>query len=155
MAKLTESYLRGMIKQVMNEMYDDSPAALGNAADEYSMGGFDSIEETAKRLGVDPMKLKAFVEAEQAGASAMYDEMGDDPNDYIAESRRRKLAESFGPPGSSDKPKKRMENTSLVYKRAKIKIESGKPLSPAEKKAVIELLNEYIEDYSGGPDYGF
>ena len=92
MAKLTESYLRGMIKQVMNEMYDDSPEALNNAANEYDLGGFDSIEETAKRLGVNPMKLKDFIEKEQAGASAMYDEMGDDPNDYIAESRRRKLA---------------------------------------------------------------
>jgi hypothetical protein len=92
MAKLTESYLRGMIKQAINEMhdmYDDSPEAMGNAADEYSMGGFDSIEETAKRLGVNPMKLKAFIEQEQAGASAMYDEMGDDPNDYLAE--RKKL----------------------------------------------------------------
>jgi hypothetical protein len=88
MAKLTESYLRGMIKQVMNEMYDDSPEAMGNAADEYSMGGFDSIEETAARLGVNPMKLKAFIEKEQAGASAMYDEMGDDPNDYLAERKR-------------------------------------------------------------------
>ena len=92
MARLTERYLRNMIKQVMNEMYDDSEAALGNAADEYHMGGFDTIEETAKRLGVNPMKLKAFIEKEQAGASAMYDEMGDDPNDYLAEARKRKLA---------------------------------------------------------------
>ena len=96
MAKLTESYLRSMIKQVineMNDMYDDSPAAINNAANEYDLGGFDSIEETAKRLGVNPMKLKAFIEKEQAGASAMYDEMGDDPNDYLAE-RKRLLSKS-------------------------------------------------------------
>lgn len=87
MAKLTESYLRNMIKQVMNEMYDDSPEALGNAADEYSMGGFDSIEETAKRLGVNPMKLKGFVEAEQAKGAALDRELGDNP---LAESRKSK-----------------------------------------------------------------
>jgi hypothetical protein len=91
MAKLTESYLRGMIKQVMNEMYDDSHEALNNAANEYDLGGFDTIEETAERLGVDPMKLKAFIEKEQAGMDAMYDQLGDNPDD-LYESRRRKLA---------------------------------------------------------------
>ena len=85
MAKLTESYLRGMIKQVLNEMYDDSDEALGNAADEYHMSGFDTIEETAERLGVNPMKLKAFVEAEHAKNSALDAEMGDD---YLAERKR-------------------------------------------------------------------
>ena len=96
MAKLTESYLRSMIKQVMNEMhdmYDDSPAAINNAANEYDLGGLDSIEETAKRLGVNPMKLKAFIEQEQAQADSFNDMMGDDPNDYLAEARKRKLAQ--------------------------------------------------------------
>ena len=96
MAKLTERYLRNMIKQAINEMhdmYDDSPAAINNAANEYDLGGLDSIEETAKRLGVNPMKLKAFIEQEQAQADSFNDMMGDDPNDYLAE-RKRLLSKS-------------------------------------------------------------
>ena len=92
MAKLTESYLRGMIKQVMNEMYDDSPAALGNAADLYHMGDLDTtIEEIAKELNVDPVKLAAFIEQEQAQADAFDDEMaGYEEDDGMYESRKRK-----------------------------------------------------------------
>jgi hypothetical protein len=99
--KLTESYLRGIIKQVMNEMNDgpfiNKPsmrnppdARMGNAADEYYMSGFDSIEEVAKRLGVDPVALEAFINKEKAEEDEMYSGMSDE--DLLAELRKRKLA---------------------------------------------------------------
>jgi len=101
MAKLTESYLRRIIKQVMNEMNDgpfiNKPsmrnppdARMGNAADEYYMSGFDSIEEVAKRLGVDPVALEAFINKEKAEEDEMYSGMSDE--DLLAELRKRKLA---------------------------------------------------------------
>ena len=91
MAKLTESYLRGMIKQVMNEMYDDSHEALEASADLWDMGGEGSeeaIREAAAYYKVDPAKLKAFLEAEFARNEAEEKGMSKDPNDYLAERKR-------------------------------------------------------------------
>lgn len=101
MAKLTESYLRNMIKQVMNEMHDgpfvNKPsmrnppdADLYNASDVYHMGGFESIEEIAANLGVDPVELSNFITQKKAEEDEMYSGMSDE--DLLAELRKRKLS---------------------------------------------------------------
>ena len=152
MAKLTESYLRKLIKQSLNEMggMSQDPVDQGHNA---LRRAFDFLNDAL--LSADP-ETKQSIDSALNELNTLQEILSDLDEDYMMrESRKRKLGESrdFGPPGSP-KPKQRVENTSLVYKRAKKKIESDLKLSPAEKKAVIELLNEYIEDYSGGPDYG-
>lgn len=107
MAKLTESYLRNMIKQVMNEMTPDKirtaslnyggtagPSKYSDnvvaAANEYDTGG--DLEETAKHYGIDPVQLRQFLDEEQELVKQMYkkDEFG--TTRPMDESRRTRMA---------------------------------------------------------------
>jgi len=107
MAKLTESYLRNMIKQVMNEMTPDKirtaslnyggtagPSKYSDnvvaAANEYDTGG--DLEETAKHYGIDPIQLRQFLDEEQELVKQMYTQMDELGVDELAESRRRRMA---------------------------------------------------------------
>jgi hypothetical protein len=70
MAKLTESYLRGMIKQVMNEMQDRYESGYGIEGDfnyglEAGYGdmvkpGFRDLEEMADELGLPVGEIESI-----------------------------------------------------------------------------------------------
>ena len=55
MAKLTESYLRNMIKQVMNEMYQQLPLQdnVADAVDAWRVAGDYTLQEFADEHGAE------------------------------------------------------------------------------------------------------
>jgi uncharacterized small protein (DUF1192 family) len=99
MAKLTESYLRGMIKQVMNEMYeydeDEDVADLSDSFGQHEVGMLSppDLEERIAKVKAklntikDPVKL-AEIENLINSAQEMHGEM----LSYMTESRKSKLA---------------------------------------------------------------
>jgi len=103
MAKLTESYLRGMIKQVMSEMQDRYESGYGIESDfnyglEAGYGdmvkpGFRDLEEMADELGlpvgeIESVALKLGHQIQTHGGRRLI-KLKDDG---LSESRKSKLA---------------------------------------------------------------
>jgi hypothetical protein len=99
MAKLTESYLRGMIKQVIKEMYeydeDEDVADLSDSFGQHEVGMLSppDLEERIAKVKAkldtikDPVKL-AEIENLLKIAQEMHGEM----SSYMSESRKSRTA---------------------------------------------------------------
>ena len=98
MAKLTESYLRNMIKQVMNEMYhnDNNDNHVAAAVDEWRLSGDATVAEIAAlpefaERGVTAHAMEMYLKREDEEMAALGDP--DEVYNDLMEARKRKLAQ--------------------------------------------------------------
>ena len=92
MAKLTESYLRKLIKQVMREnMGSENPDDVEHAVEQWYMAGDATVEEIAAEFGVSAAAMHRSIDEDERKRAA--EDQGDyeDPYDLL-ESRRKRTA---------------------------------------------------------------
>ena len=85
MAKLTESYLRKLIKQVMREnMGSEDPEEVAQAVDLWYMAGDATVEEIAAERGVSAAAMHRIIdEDEKRDAEASTQTEEEDPYDLL------------------------------------------------------------------------
>ena len=82
MARLTESYLRRMIKQVMKEnMGSENPDDVANAVDQWYLAGDASVEEIAAEMGVSAAAMHRMIDEDERKDAEIDDE--EDPYDLM------------------------------------------------------------------------
>ena len=82
MAKLTESYLRRMIKQVMKEnMGSEKPDDVADAVDQWYMAGDATVEEIAAEMGVSAAAMHRMIDEDERKNAEIDDE--EDPYDLM------------------------------------------------------------------------
>lgn len=82
MARLTESYLRKMIKQVMKEnMGSENPDDVANAVDQWYMAGDATVEEIAAEMGVSAAAMHRMIDEDERKNAEIDDE--EDPYDLM------------------------------------------------------------------------
>lgn len=82
MARLTESYLRRMIKQVMKEnMGSENPDDVADAVDQWYMAGDATVEEIAAEMGVSAAAMHRMIDEDERKNAEIDDE--EDPYDLM------------------------------------------------------------------------
>ena len=82
MAKLTEAYLKKMIKQVMKEnMGSENPDDVAHAVDQWYMAGDASVEEIAAEFGVSAAAMHRMIDEDERKDAEIDDE--EDPYDLM------------------------------------------------------------------------
>lgn len=95
MARLTESYLRRLIKQVVKEnMGSDSFEDVAHAVDQWYLAGDATVEEIAAELGVSAAAMHKMLDMMEEEDAREAEE--EDPYDMY-ESRKRATTKKVAP----------------------------------------------------------
>jgi predicted DNA-binding protein YlxM (UPF0122 family) len=90
MAKLTESYLRKLIKQVMREnMGSENPDDVERAVEQWYMAGDATVEEIAAEFGVSAAAMHRSIDEDERKAA---EDQGDYEDTYdLLESLKKSI----------------------------------------------------------------